>query len=288
MLGGANLARRGAAKPLALATADGNRDYVVGVDVISDGRGIGQFVALLSRGDVADIAWKSYPVGEESEWLAGFGTERGRACPRAVNTSLGTTLALICHDAQAYNHRNRALVERASSTTHRSLVIDEMTSRLHAARPAWVLNVVHRIAKAGSLKTFATSYKQLSNDHDWHPRVVGAFGYDHGVEDMVDTLSLNVAVSSRQCGLRRRAEGTGTITRRSVTKRPTFSSLPYNESRYAHRPHNVVTCIDPLKTSQREMRLAMGVDGTILTEGFWECLNNFESVIASIRHDLER
>ena len=99
-------------QPILNALASAKRDYVIGVDVFDKNDiGGGQFAVVLNKGTIKAIAWKSYPVLQESNWLAGFGTLKGRQSPRVLSTALGTTAVLVCHDVQAYNHRNQALVD---------------------------------------------------------------------------------------------------------------------------------------------------------------------------------
>lgn len=169
-------------KPVAEMLRGSARDYVIGVDVFDkNGIGGGQFAAVLIGGEIKAIAWKSYPVLEEQNWLAGFGTSKGRQSPRVVSTSLDTTMVLICHDAQAYNHRNLALVSRAQSPTHRAHVIREMNRVMNGSAPQLVLNLIHQIEKEGSLKSFKNSYKQIHEDYRHGPTVVGSFGYGQKV-----------------------------------------------------------------------------------------------------------
>lgn len=158
------------------------RDYVVGLDYVSGREGVGQFALVLGSGGSASIVWKSYPVGREDNTLAGFGTSMGRKAPRVVRTTLGHVLVLVCHDAQAFNHRNIASVGSASAPTPRMQAMQEMARQVASYEPPWVLNLVHQIARLESTRTFRRSYKQIHLDHAWHPKVVGAFGYELPVQ----------------------------------------------------------------------------------------------------------
>ena len=64
-----------------------------------------------------------------------------------------------------------------------------MDSLMLSHQPVWALNLIHYIEKPGSLRTFATSYKQIYADHSWHPIAVGAFGYGLGVRDILFELA---------------------------------------------------------------------------------------------------
>ncbi len=159
------------------------RDYVIGVDVFDENEiGGGQFAVVINGGEIKTTAWKSYPVLDEHNWLAGFGTSKGRQSPRVVTTSLGKTMVLVCHDAQAYNHRNLALVERAQSTTPRGQVIREMDKAMKDSEPKWVFNLIHQIEKEGGLKSFRNSYREIHEDYGRIPNVVGSFGYGQKVK----------------------------------------------------------------------------------------------------------
>ena len=102
-------------QPIPNFTKKNNREYIIGVDVaIKNSKeyyGVGQFAVVFSGG-LQSIVWKSYPVEDEHKWLAGFGTNGGRNSRRIVSTSLGKGIVLVCHDSQAYNHRNRTNVRR--------------------------------------------------------------------------------------------------------------------------------------------------------------------------------
>ncbi len=166
--------------PLLRAMKSFQRDYIIGVDVFMRDYGIGQFALGIRQGNLVSTAWKSYPTTDEANWIAGFGTEKGRQAPRYYSSNLGETFILVCHDAQAFNHRNIALVHRnlnSNESSVRSLIIEEMTRQLNENKPNWILNLIHYIEKPVSLKTFSTSYKQINKDHSWNPRVIGAFGY---------------------------------------------------------------------------------------------------------------
>lgn len=168
----------GKVKFIAEALKNSARNYIIGVDVFDKHKtGGGQFAVVFSNGDIKTVAWKSYPVLDEANWLAGFGTSKGRQSPRIVSTVLGKTMVLVCHDAQAYNHRNKALVNRAQSITPRAQSIREMDKLMEDFKPKWVFNLIHQIEKPESLSTFRTSYKQIHEDYKHGPSVIGSFGY---------------------------------------------------------------------------------------------------------------
>lgn len=124
-----------------------------------------------------------------SSWLAGFGTAIGRNSPRIVSTSLGKGIVLVCHDSQAYNHRNRANVRKALRKTPRRLVMDKMDKEMSVHKPQWGFNLIHWIGAPKNLRTFSTSYKQIAQDNLWNPKIIGAFGYDRGVKKDLEELA---------------------------------------------------------------------------------------------------
>ncbi len=174
---------------VATALKGSSRDFVIGVD-ISDNQneGNGQFAVLLGAGEIKTIAWKSFPYREESEWLAGFGSAKGRNSPRIASTVLGKVILLVCHDAQAYNHRTQALVGRAHLPTPRKQAIDSMMQTMRSERPEWAFSLIHRIDKEGSIKPFRNSYNQIHQDYGV-PAVVGAFGYDKNFRAILERLA---------------------------------------------------------------------------------------------------
>lgn len=172
-----------------LPLRDATRDYLFGIDFVAGDRGVGQFGVLGRGGEARAIIWKSYPSGSEDNTLAGFGTTTGRLCPRVCHTNLGRVMVLICHDAQAFNHRNKALVRRAHGHTSRSAVMSEMARQMEDGQPTWVLNLIHFIDKPSSMTTFYRSFKQISTDYAWHPKVIGAFGYGKSVRPLLAALA---------------------------------------------------------------------------------------------------
>jgi len=72
-----------------LLLQNSDRDYIIGVDNKIVDRGIGQFALVFARGESKKVIWKGFPVDEESKWLAGFGTDYARSCPRIIKTALG-------------------------------------------------------------------------------------------------------------------------------------------------------------------------------------------------------
>ncbi|MCL0038731.1 hypothetical protein M1N46_00555 [Dehalococcoidia bacterium] len=175
--------------PFIQALGCARRDYVIGIDVLIHGLRIGQFAVVFVTGKIESVVWKSYPVDKEADFLAGFGTCKGRRAPRFVSTSLGKSLILVCHDAQAYNHLNQARVHRAHSPTPRMRVMDDMRQQMEVERPLWAFNLVHWIRESSNMRTFFTSYKQIATDHNWKPSVVGAFGYDPCVYHQLESLA---------------------------------------------------------------------------------------------------
>lgn len=159
------------------------RDFVIGVDVYvgeEEDRHAGQFAVVIRRNvTTATIIPKMLPVGGESGYLAGFGTAEARRVPHVVDTALGRTLVLVCHDAQAFNHFTKAKIDNADGVTGRERVVNAMRRQLKAL-PTHALNLVHWVERAGNLKTFRVSYKQLQEDHQRLnlKEVVGAFGFD--------------------------------------------------------------------------------------------------------------
>jgi len=77
------------ADPVLSRLRHATRDYLFGVDFVSGGHGGGQFARLARAGKAHTIVWKSYPVGAEGNTLAGFGTGKGRLCPRVFNSRIG-------------------------------------------------------------------------------------------------------------------------------------------------------------------------------------------------------
>jgi hypothetical protein len=169
--------------------AGANRDLVIGLDLVINNRGVGQFAISLSKGQLLGIVWKSYPVMDEWKWLAGFGVDVGMKAPRFVDLEIGKTMILVCHDSQAFNHRNKALVARANRRTPRMDVMDYMDQQIKLEKPSWALNVVHYIGKPGSIRTFSTSYKQIGSDFPWPIKSVGAFGYARSVRGSIIDLA---------------------------------------------------------------------------------------------------
>lgn len=188
-----------AASILADAIKGSQRDYVIGIDVLVGEHGVGQFAVVITRNGGTSTIWKSYPVGDEARFLAGFGTPKGRGSPRIITTAIGSSLILVCHDAQAFNRRHFALVNKTSSSTPRKLAMDKMRSQMHLEQPTHAFSLIHNIGKLESLKTFSTSYKQICKDHNWKPTVVGAFGYDSCVCHQLRSLAKRAQYPSGVC-----------------------------------------------------------------------------------------
>ena len=75
-------------------------------------------------------------MADESQWLAGFGTEYARECHRIVDTSLGQALVLVGHDIHALNHRMRKNVSRTATITDRGKVTKEMVYQMNTHKGA--------------------------------------------------------------------------------------------------------------------------------------------------------
>jgi len=170
-------------RPVAALVSD-SLDYVIGVDVTGNAGCSGQFAVLLKAGKVAGVAWKTYPTSAESTHLAGFGTEEGRNSPRVVSTSLGKTLLLVCHDAQAYSDLRRKATERRRVNAKQT-----MRSLAEAEHPTWALSMIHSIAvRRQATNPFRISYKKLHDSYGVS-NVVGAFGYQKEAEGDLQTLA---------------------------------------------------------------------------------------------------
>jgi hypothetical protein len=157
------------------------RDFIIGVDVLVNGNGSGLFALWIGQGGWALVA-KRFPVNGEDRYLAGVEANVPVHGPRIVQTSIGPALLLVCHDAQAYNRRQRGSVGNASWVTPRARAMQE----LHAARRtpglAWALNLVHWVGGENNTQTFATSYSQMRTDFpNGDLNVVGSFGYEPDV-----------------------------------------------------------------------------------------------------------
>jgi hypothetical protein len=169
------------------------RDFVVGVDVSVNGPGPGQFALWVGRGGCALIP-KRFPVGEEVKRLAGVDAPQPVPYPRIVNTRLRPTLLLVCHDAQAYNRRNRGAVLRARKSTSRGRAISELDQARATPGLKWALNVVHWIEGEPNTRTFRISYDQLRTDFTGAIHVAGGFGYGRvAVESVPGLLDRMVA-----------------------------------------------------------------------------------------------
>ncbi len=155
-------------------------DLVVGVDVEVNDRGSGQFALWLGGAGMALVP-KRFPVSEEVRYLAGVDALQPGPYQRVVNTRLGPTLLLVCHDVQAFNRRNRANVRRAKQVTVRARAIKEL-DRARATRGlAWGLNVVHWIEGESNTRTFHTSYGQFRSDFAGNTAIAGGIGYSSDV-----------------------------------------------------------------------------------------------------------
>jgi hypothetical protein len=168
----------------AIARSKSGRDVVIGVDVFVNGMGSGQFAMWVGRSGRALVA-KRFPVNGEDRYLAGFDSTSPLYCQRIVATAVGPTLLLVCHDAQAYNHRNRALVRNASWTTPRARALRELEPLRTTPGLAWALNLVHWVEGERNTRTFSTSYAQMRTDPpSGPPNVAGSFGYEPSMNVM--------------------------------------------------------------------------------------------------------
>jgi hypothetical protein len=170
------------------------RDFVIGVDVSVSGRGSGQFALWVGRRDEYALVPKRFPAKEEAGHLAGVDAPQPGPYPRVVNTRLGPTLLLVCHDAQAYNRRNRGLVLKARKSTSRGRAISELDRARSSFGLTWALNLVHRIELASNTRTFGISYHQLRTDFVGDINVAGGIGYGRiAVEAIPELLDRMVA-----------------------------------------------------------------------------------------------
>jgi hypothetical protein len=176
------------------------RNLVLGLDLIINDLGVGQFGISISNGKNLGVVWKSYPAMDEWKWLAGFGMKEGREVTRYVEFDIGTSLILVCHDAQAFNHRNQALVAQASRRTPRLEVMEHMDRDVLDKQPDWAFNLVHFIGKQGSTRTFSNSYKQLGSDYPKRIRSVGSFGYSKSVKSSLIDIAAKMQFPSNNVG----------------------------------------------------------------------------------------
>ena len=70
-----------------------------------------------------------------------------------------------------------------------------------------------------------------------------------------------------------------------LSQRQVLDLIRYSEGKYATRPDNIFIYSEPAKAKQKEMNMDIEVDGTLLTERFRECLDNFEPILAALRND---
>ncbi len=157
------------------------REFLVGVDVLVDGDGSGQFGLWIGPNGKTLVS-KRFPVGNESAYLAGVDTELDPSGPRVVASEVGASMVLVCHDAQAFNHLTEARVNRADWLTPRKRGMNELRGTASTQKPTWMFDLIHTVSNSGNLKTFKTSFKQIHADCPSKPSVVGAFGYGTGKE----------------------------------------------------------------------------------------------------------
>jgi hypothetical protein len=179
----------------AIEQSKNDRDFVIGIDVFVNGMGSGQFALWIGPNGCALVA-KRFPVNGEDRYLAGLDAPAPLLGQRIVPTAARPTLLLICHDAQAYNHRNCALVANASWTTPRARAIQELRPLRTTPGLAWALNLVHWVQGQANTRTFSTSYSQMRTDPPSGPQnVAGSFGYDSGMDVMAVAQLLEKMVS---------------------------------------------------------------------------------------------
>lgn len=142
---------------------------------------------------------KRFPVGEEARFLAGVDAQTPLPYPRVVTTLVGPTLLLVCHDAQAYNHRNRASVAQAHRATPRSRAIQELDEARKTPGLCWAFNAVHWINGEANTRTFRTSYKQLRDDFPGDVMVAAGIGYGDDVSSRDVPMILDRMVAP--CGM---------------------------------------------------------------------------------------
>jgi hypothetical protein len=160
----------------------GDRHFVIGVDVLVNGQGAGQFALWVGPGGHTFVA-KRFPVNGEDRYVAGFEATSPVHGQRVVQTPAGLALMLVCHDAQAYNRRHRALVANAARITPRARAIQELHAWRVTPGLAWALNLVHWVHGEENTRTFTLSYAQMRADFPSVPvKVAGSFGYEPGVD----------------------------------------------------------------------------------------------------------
>ena len=157
------------------------REFLVGIDVLVDGDGSGQF-GLWIRQTGSTLVSKRFPVNNEATYLAGVEAEQQERGPRVVKSTLGTAMVLVCHDAQAFNHLTIARVNNAKAKEPgpRKRGMNELHEIARDEKPRWMFDLIHSVANAGNLKTFKRSFEQIHADCLSTPSVVGAFGYGTG------------------------------------------------------------------------------------------------------------
>jgi hypothetical protein len=163
-----------------LAVGTPERDLVIGVDVSVNAGCSGQFALWIGQAGSALVP-KRFPVGSEAKFLAGVDALHPGPYPRVVTTRVGRTLVLICHDAQAFNRRNRANVARAKQPTARMRAIQELHRERTTTDLEWALNVVHWIDGEPNTRTFHISYNQIRSDFPGAVSVAGGIGYGDNV-----------------------------------------------------------------------------------------------------------
>ena len=153
-----------------------SRDYIVGVNARFEDRIVGQFALVFAKGKPKQVIWKSLPLANEDRWLAGFGTEYARECPRIVDTSLGKALVLVDNDVKAFNRSTRKIVRTSEFITERGKVIKSMDSQMKK-KPPWVFNLVNYIETGNIFFILQQTFEDIHFGHNWNPYVIGAFGF---------------------------------------------------------------------------------------------------------------
>lgn len=164
-------------------------DLVLGVDVRVGEYPAGQFAWYVGSSSDSLVP-KRFPVGVEAEFLAGVDASTDVDYNRIVSSQVGNALLLVCHDAQAYNRRNRANVRRAKTDTPRMRAIGDLDAARGSKDLQWALDVIHWIDTPANAQTFHISLDQIRVDFPGEIRAAGSFGYGQELsrEDIIQTL----------------------------------------------------------------------------------------------------
>lgn len=155
-------------------------DLFFGLDVLAIGRysrgpkRVAQFGVWMNRegGIPRIVSSKRLPNSDEESYVYPWGERH--SIPFTVETSLGRTLVLVCHDTTAFFPRGMAATKRDFRKERRGAVQKDITdSKLDIA-----LSLIHNLP---SEKTFVTSLK-FSAKANPRLKMVGAFGYGSSVD----------------------------------------------------------------------------------------------------------